>query len=129
MATTFVDLVQRSTLLKDTVQALVNSAGAFEIEYSVIFVYARTRDIVGETQSSDYLPTRCRWIYNQYMGFSKLFIENKKILDILEALSSERSGGKSLSISHVDILLVYVLERDDALLLVEVANFYVPNPT
>lgn len=48
-------------------------------------------------------------------------------MDLLEALKSEHTSGKSLSITHVDSSVLYVSEPDDALLLVEVANVYVIN--
>lgn len=104
-------------------KVLVNYAVAFKLEYGVRFVDASTKGTVDETHSFGYLPTGRRRTYNRFVHFNKLIIKNKKILDPLEALSSEQTTGKSLGMFRIDILALYVLEPDDALHLVE-APYY-----
>lgn len=50
-------------------------------------------------------------------------------MNLLKALSSERTIGKSLSISHVRSLVLHFLEPKEALLMFEAASFYLTNST
>lgn len=45
-----------------------------------------------------------------------MFFKNKETLNLLDALRPECTSGKSLDISHVDFLVLYVLEPNNALL-------------
>lgn len=115
-------------LFVHTMEELINYTGVFELEYSVQFLVARTKDIVDSTQSSDYLPNRGRGTYSRYIRFSKLAVRNKESLDLLGALSSVHTSGNALSLSHLDSPVLYVLEPNNALLF-EAANIYVTNQT
>lgn len=58
VASTAAAIVRRDTSFLDRMKALENYAVPFDLEYHVMFVDARTQDIVDDTQSSDYAPTR-----------------------------------------------------------------------
>lgn len=75
---------------------------SFELEYSVWFAEGKTKDIVNDIQSSNYLSTRSCKTYNRYKHFDILIINNKEILNSLEAVSSEHTSGKRWATFHVN---------------------------
>lgn len=127
VASTSTAIGQRDRALVHTVKGLVNYAGPFKCEYCVKFLHERTKDIVDETLPSGCLRTRSCGTYNRYLCFAKLVIKKKEIVDLLRALSSENTCGKSLGISHADSPVLYVMDPDYAILLVKEAEFYVIN--
>lgn len=80
-------LFGRDTSFVEMVKELVDYAGTFELEYGVNVVDASMSDVVEDMHSSDYLPTIIHWTHNWYTRFANLAIQNKQILDLLEALT------------------------------------------
>lgn len=105
VADTSTTILRRDMSFVDALKAMVNSSGAFKLEYNVKFVDSGTKYIVDDKKSSDYLSTRSRETYSRNVRFAKLVIKNKEILDPLEALSSELTSGKLLGISQVGSLV------------------------
>lgn len=88
-------------------KGLENYAGTFQLEYGIMFDDRKTLDIVDDPQLLDYLQTRICQAHNRLLGFSRLFIKNTEIWDLLEALRGMRTRGKSLVISHTDSPLFF----------------------
>lgn len=104
----------RYTSFVGTMKALLNYAGSFKLKHGVKFVSSRTKDIVDDTQSSDYFPAQSCETYNVYRRFCKLVIKKKRFWTLSKHSAVSIPVRKWLDISHVDTLEWYVLERDDA---------------
>lgn len=79
--------------------------------------------------SSDYLPTKSRSTYRQYICFAKLFINERKLLDLLKTVEEDRTTFKSLGTSHLHRAVLYIAKVRIVLPLVEATHFYIKIPT
>lgn len=91
----------RDAMFVDTLESLVNYAGALYLEYDVKLVEESIKHLFDSTLSSEYIKIRMQATYMRYMRLAKLWINYNAVLSLLERLSTECRTGKNLGTSHL----------------------------
>lgn len=74
-------------------KTIISYASALELANIAKFVNARVEDIVYDTASSEYDPSRTFTKYVRYIRFTKLVFKNEELLHSIEEINSEAAVG------------------------------------
>lgn len=78
-----------------------------------------------ETMLKLKLPTCSHATYEDYILFTNLLVINKNVYLLLDCLSEELGICKNLGISHLDCILLYILNVEIVLLMLDAVDYFV----
>lgn len=104
---------QKDSSFVHKIYALVNYAIKCELEYTEVFIDARSKHIDNDATSSGCVPSRSPTTFIRNIRLSMLIPKNNDAVHLVKWLSFYVGSEKNVGISYVDKLVLYSSEIDE----------------
>lgn len=118
-------IVRGGTYFTDTIRSFFNYTRTFQEHYVVSFGDALVLEKAYGIMSSRFLYASHKVTYERYMRVAKMIMRSAHVLPLPVSSAMDALVVKTLSITHLDDIVLYMLTEEDILLTIHVSDAFV----